>query len=102
MQCRPFHRSLPSRTSLVAALWACSLVACVPVPVQEMSDARQAIQAAEAAGARERAPAELGRAQAAMAEALQSLQRSRYRDAQDAAVEAREQAIVALEVARRP
>ncbi|MFZ8986220.1 MAG: DUF4398 domain-containing protein [Steroidobacteraceae bacterium] len=98
----PLNKSPMLRSGLIAGLLGCLLMACAPVPVQEMSDARQAIQAAEAAGARERAPEELGRAQSAMAEALQMLQRSMYREAQTAAVEAREQAIMALETARQP
>jgi len=76
------------------------LAACVGAPVQEMSDARQAVRAAQAAGAEERAPAELAEARRLIAEAQQSLQRHEYRDAQDTAVEARRQAIRALDISR--
>lgn len=76
------------------------VAACAGAPVQEMSDARQAIRAAQAAGAEERAPAELGRAQSLIDEAQQHLQRREYRDAGRVAAEARQEAVRALEISR--
>lgn len=76
------------------------VVACAGAPVQEMSDARQAIRAAQAAGALEKAPDEIGRAQALIDEAQRQLQRHDYREAQRAALEAREQAVRALQLSR--
>jgi hypothetical protein len=74
--------------------------ACAGAPVQEMSDARQAVRAAQAAGAEERAPTELAEARKLIAEAEQHLQRHEYGHAQDTALEARRQAIRALEISR--
>ncbi|MBS1199670.1 MAG: hypothetical protein H6R27_348 [Proteobacteria bacterium] len=82
---------------------ACLLLiaaACAGAPVQEMSDARQAIRAAQAAGAQERAPAELGRAQTLIEDAQRQLQRHEYQDAQRSALEAREEAVRALQLSR--
>jgi hypothetical protein len=74
--------------------------ACAGAPVQEMSDARQAVRAAQAAGAEERAPAELAEARRLIADAQQHLQRHEYRLAEDTAVAARKQALRALEISR--
>ena len=52
------------------------------------------------AGAADKAPAELGRAQALIDEAQQRLQRHEYREAENKAIEAREEAVRALEAAR--
>lgn len=76
------------------------LAGCVAAPVQEMSDARQAVRAAQAAGAHERAPVELAAAQALIGQAEQYLARHAYRPARDAAVDARRRAVRALEIAR--
>lgn len=71
--------------------------ACVSAPVQEMSNARQAIAAAEEAGAAQRAPAELAAAQTLLSRAEQRLQDKRYREARRAAVAAKLRAAAALE-----
>jgi len=76
------------------------VAACAGAPVQEMSDARQAIRAAQAAGAEERAPAELERAKSLIDEAQPHLQRREYRDAGRVAEEARQEAVHALEISR--
>ena len=75
--------------------------ACAGAPVQEMSDARQAVRAAQAAGAEERAPAELAEARRLIDHAQQQLQRHEYRLAGDTAVEARKMALDALEISRK-
>jgi hypothetical protein len=75
--------------------------ACAGAPVQEMSDARQAVRAAQAAGAEERAPAELAEARRLIDHAQQQLQRHEYRQAGDTAVEARKMALDALEISRK-
>jgi hypothetical protein len=90
---------MTNRTAVIFLL--ASLAACAGAPVQEMSDARQAVRAAQAAGAGERAPAELASAQQLIDEAQQHLQRHEYRQAQEAALEARQQAVRALEVSRQ-
>jgi len=76
------------------------LAACTAPPVQEMSDARQAVRAAQAAGAADRAPIELAEAQQLIDEAQLYLSRKDYRRAEKAAIEARAAAIRALDVAR--
>lgn len=76
------------------------LVGCVSAPVQEMSDARQALRAAQAAGAADYAPEPLAEAQRLVDLAQQELQQHDYRSAQRAALEARRSALVALEQAR--
>ena len=85
---------------LLAVCIMAILSACAGAPVQEMSDARQAVRAAQAAGAEERAPAELAEARKLIAEAQQQLQRHEYGRAQDTALEARRQAIRALDISR--
>lgn len=82
---------------------ACLLLllgACAGAPVQEMSDARQAIRAAQAAGATERAPQEMADAHRLIDAAQQRLQHHEYQEAARLAIEARDQALRALEVSR--
>lgn len=76
------------------------LAGCVAAPVQEMSDARQAVRAAQAAGAAERAPQELGAAQDHVRQAEAYLEQHAYSSAKKAAIEARRMAIHALEMSR--
>ena len=78
-------------TSLLAGL-----VACASAPVQEMSDARQAIAAARAAGATARAPDDFQAAQAAMTRAESHLQLHEYSRARVEAVEAKRDATAAI------
>ena len=76
------------------------LLACTAAPVQEMSDARQAIVAAEQAGAGERAPAELAQAKALLDSAEDKLERKFFTGARRDAEAARERALRALRLAR--
>ena len=78
---------------MIAVAW---LVGCAAAPVQEMSDARQAIAAARAAGAAERAPTELNAAQAAITRAEEDLQLQRFNRARFSAQEAKRRASAAL------
>jgi hypothetical protein len=85
----------------VFAVLVCSvLTACAGAPVQEMSNARQAIRAAHDAGAERVAPDQLTEAQAYMEQAEASLQSRNYREARRAAVAARGKAVEALGAAR--
>jgi len=86
-------------TVLLAALLAASLVACAVVPAQEMSDARQAIQAAEAAGASERAPRALEFARALLEQAQAELAVQDYTGARRSAQASKDAAIQARETA---
>jgi hypothetical protein len=72
------------------------LSACVGAPVQEMSDARQAIAAAREAGAAEMAADNLQLAETRLAEAEVQLQDHMYWNAKKLALAAKESAIAAL------
>jgi hypothetical protein len=75
------------------------LAACVSAPVQEMSDARQAIHSAEAVGAAQRSPAALREAQRLLREAQTLLEDGAYDQARQQALDARDEAIKAREAA---
>lgn len=66
-------------------------------PVQEMSDARQAIAVARQAGAAKLAPDELRAAETYLSSAQRKLSERAYAQARSDAVEAKNQAIMALE-----
>jgi len=76
------------------------LAACASAPVQEMSDARQAIQAAEEAGAATLSPDALRDAKRLLTSAERKLQREAYASARQDARESRRKAAEALEAAR--
>ena len=73
------------------------LTACVTAPVQQMSDARQAIQSAMEAGAARRAPELLQEAHDLVEAAERALAARDYRRAGELAARAREKAIAARE-----
>ncbi len=78
----------------VAAL---ALAGCVTLPpVQEMSDARQAIKAAEAANAARLAPEVLQDARRFLAEAEEQIQQQAYGPARFNAVRAKNRAAIAM------
>lgn len=91
------------RHGLARALCALSvatlLLACAPAPVQEMSEARQAIDAARAAGAEQYAEPQLDEANSLLDTAQQLLNDRRFRDARRSASQARDAAIRARETA---
>jgi outer membrane murein-binding lipoprotein Lpp len=72
------------------------LAGCTGAPVQEMSDARQAIAAARVAGATEGSSPEFYAAQAAIARAEKHLEAQEYTRARLAAREAKRHAGAAL------
>lgn len=79
---------------LVGAAW---LIGCATgPPVQEMSDARQAIGAARAAGATESTSPDLYAAQAAIVRAEKHLEAKEYTRARLAAIHAKHHAAAAL------
>jgi prophage DNA circulation protein len=83
------------RVSLMLA--ALALAGCVSSPpVQEMSDARQAINAAEAAMAGRPAPDSLRDAQRFLAEAEEQIQQQAYGPARFNAIRAKNRAALAL------
>lgn len=80
-------------TGLTIALLLLS--ACAAAPVQEMSDARQAISAASQAGAEDRSPSILYRAKQHLIVAQSALERGEYGVAKKSALKAKQQAVKA-------
>lgn len=77
-----------------------ALVSCaVTPPVQEMSDARQAISAAREANATDLAPATLQEAERSLDEAARGMEQGHYLDARESAKAARRHAIRARDEA---
>ncbi len=72
------------------------LFGCASAPVQEMSDARQAIAAAQAAGATSATSPDFSAAQTAIARAESHLQAQEFTWARVAAMEAKRHAAAAL------
>lgn len=89
-------RSLGAIAGLVVLL---AFSACAGPPVQEMSDARQAIQAAEAAGAQTYAPVVLSQARTFLASAEQKLGKRAYNGARNDARLAKQKATHARSIA---
>ena len=81
---------------LLPLLCLVAVLGCATAPVQEMSDARQAIAAAEEAGAAQHAPDSLAAARQALAEAERSLQVRSYGSARVQAISAKTKAVEAL------
>ena len=96
------HFSNPRMRRLAAALLLGAVLgACATAPpVQEMSDARQAIAAAREAGAEEHAAGQLNEAETRLHSAEDYLQSRRYWDARREAVGAKDKAIEALLTSR--
>ncbi len=69
--------------------------ACASIPTQEMSDARQAVQAARDSGAEVYATEELNQAVELLSKAKDALAEDAYERARSAAVEAKQAAIKA-------
>ena len=81
---------------LVILIGVAYLVGCAGAPVQEMSDARQAIAAAQAAGATTLTSPDFYAAQAAVARAEKHLQAQEFTRARLAAMQAKRHAAAAL------
>lgn len=89
-----------SITSRLAAIMVLGVLAgCAGPPVQEMSDARQAIQAAELAGAPEYAPVVLRQAKDYLFSAEQKLEKRAYNGARNDARLAKQKATHARSIA---
>lgn len=82
------------RVTVLAALLA--IVGCQSAPVQEMSDARQAITVAQKAGAEELAPNDLKAAMDYLESAEGFINQHRYDKARSEAVNAKASALDAL------
>ena len=84
------------RGALLAVLL--TIVGCQTAPVQEMSDARQAIAVAKKAGAADHAAADLKAAEEFLTSAERSLVIRHYSQARDDALHAKSRALDALKV----
>ena len=96
----PFHRMRVQLKICLAAMWlaaALSASGCASAPVQQMSNARQAIRAAQDAGAAQAAPATLAEAQRLLTQAEGSLKNHFFRAARRNAVAAHAKAVEALQ-----
>ncbi|WP_455212233.1 DUF4398 domain-containing protein [Kaarinaea lacus] len=76
-----------------------ALAACATAPVQEMSDARQAIQAAKSVGVDENSQSNLVQAQKLLKKAEHALHTGEYKQARVNALAAKEEAIQAQQFA---
>jgi len=95
-----YKKRHPNAFRLLAAAGLLTLGACASnPPVQEMSDARQAIQAAITAGAEEYASLALKDARRFLADAEANLNRKAYNGAKNDAREAKRWAEVAINTA---
>ncbi len=83
------------RSCLCCIILAGLLSACAGVPVQEMSNARQAVEAARQANAQVYAPEELLAAENLLQQDEKALAEGYYREAREDAEAAREQAVSA-------
>jgi hypothetical protein len=85
------------------AMWlllgAALAAGCAGAPVQEMSNARQAVRAAERAGAQQHAPQLMGEAKQALRAAETHLKKGEYGTAREEAEQARAKAVEARQVA---
>lgn len=84
-----------------AGLLLILVVACRTAPVQEMSEARQAIEAARVAGAEQHAPENYRKAKALLQTAEDLLNDRHFRKARENAALARDEAIQAREAAQQ-
>jgi len=91
----PFRRGI-----LLAALLIVAACQTSP-PVQEMSDARQAIAVAREAGAEERAAEDLREAEAYLESAEKKLAERAYAQARSDALQAKQKALTALSVSEQ-
>jgi len=78
------------------------LTACTGMPVQEMSDARQAVDAARKAGAETQAPDELQSAEKLLQDAEKALVDGDYGKAKTNAKAAKDQAVTAQDKSQTP
>jgi Domain of unknown function (DUF4398) len=80
----------------LALLGVMQLSGCVGAPVQEMSNARQAVRAAQQAGGANYSPAAMAEAERLLKSAKANQSKGEYRVAREQAEQARDKAMVAL------
>jgi PBP1b-binding outer membrane lipoprotein LpoB len=81
---------------MLALLGAMQLAGCAGAPVQEMSNARQAVRAAQQAGGAKYAPEAMSEAERLLQNAKTNQSKGEYRVAREQAEQARDRALVAL------
>lgn len=94
----PNKRAMSVKRFAVSLFLLGVVFGCASAPVQEMSDARQSIEAAREAGALQYAPANLSEAESYLEQAKRLLDEGRYDEARQRARSARE---LALEARRK-
>ena len=85
------------RRAVFGVVFLLSVSGCSTLPVQEVSDARQAIDSARLAGGDRYTPETLNEAERLVARALRDLSDGDYESARSAAASAKQQAILARE-----
>jgi len=85
--------------SCVIVSWCAVLSGCATAPIQEMSDARQSLRAAQDAGAQKYASTKLRNAELALERAEQKLEDRAFKEARINAVTAKTEAMDAQEIA---
>ena len=84
---------------LLSVVLVLSFSGCATAPVQEMSNARQAIQVAKAVGADEHSQSNLMQAKKLLKKAERALQIGEYKEARMSALAAKEEALQAQQFA---
>lgn len=95
----PFSHCPVPRDVLACLLLGLALAGCAGPPIQEMSNARQAVRAASHAGADKSAAEPLAEAQRLLKTAEAELNRGEYREAREHAEQARSKAMEARRIA---
>jgi hypothetical protein len=95
----PLMRRYTLPLLLAALLAGVTFAGCAGAPLQEMSDARQAVRAAERAGATKHAPEPLAEARRLVEQARLNMQKGEYKAAREDAEKAREKATEARRLA---
>ncbi|MGH8282792.1 MAG: DUF4398 domain-containing protein [Gammaproteobacteria bacterium] len=88
-------------TRIAVLITALVLAACASAPVQEISNARQAVAAAQQAGADRSAPKQMAEAQRLLRAAQAALDDGNYSASRQAALRARDEAVKALQISQR-
>lgn len=95
------HLRIPTIWRLSILVVVLAVAACAGAPVQEMSNARQAVAAARQMGAGHSAVKEMAKAEQLLQAAQAALDKGDYGAAREDAIRARDQAVKALHIAQQ-